>query len=142
MTIGDLDSVIEVEKRAYTFPWSKGIFTDCIRAGYDCRLLCYRGEIAGHAVMSTGAGEAHLLNICIRRELQGQGFGRLFVHHVLARARFLEADTIYLEVRPSNKKALQLYESIGFIEVGIRKDYYPDTNGREDALVLALNLTD
>jgi len=140
MTLSDLDDVLRVESRAYRFPWTRGIFTDCLRAGHECRLACLDGDVIGHAVLSAAAGEAHLLNVCIARDRQGQGFGRLFVHHLVGRAVALGALALYLEVRPSNRAALALYDSLGFAHVGTRKDYYPDDTGREDALVLALHL--
>ncbi len=140
MLASDLDRVMQIETRAYAFPWSQGIFKDCLRAGYDCRLLCLDSHIAGHAVLSAAAGEAHLLNICVQREQQGKGLGRDFVRHVISRARRLGADAVYLEVRPSNKKALRLYDSLGFKQIGVRKDYYPGDPLKEDALVLALEI--
>ena len=91
-------------------------------------------------MLSSAAGESHLLNVCIKRDLQGSGYGRLFVRHLIMRAGLLGAGVMFLEVRPNNKVALALYESIGFSQVGRRADYYPGELGREDALVLALDL--
>lgn len=141
MLAADLDSVLEIETRAYAFPWSQGIFKDCLTAGYDCRVLCLDQKIIGHAVLSIAAGEAHLLNICVQREHQGRGLGRGFVLHVLERAKSRDAGALYLEVRPSNKKAIRLYETIGFAQIGVRKDYYPGDPVKEDALVLALQIS-
>jgi ribosomal-protein-alanine N-acetyltransferase len=140
MTEADLDEVLQVEFRAYAFPWSRGIFRDCLKSGYDCRVLCIGRHVVGHSVLTSAAGEAHLLNVCIRRDQQGQGLGRLFVRHALKRAAMLGATVLYLEVRPTNRIARRLYESLGFVEVGVRKDYYPSEQGREDALVLARQL--
>jgi len=140
MTLADLDSVLRIESRAYTFPWSRGIFADCLLAGHCCRVCCLDGRVWGHAVLSAAAGEAHLLNICVARDKQGEGLGRAFVHHMLKRAQLLGAETLFLEVRPSNAVALALYDSLGFEQVGHRKDYYPAALGREDAYVLALRL--
>ena len=91
-------------------------------------------------VPSAAAGEAHLLNVCVRRDRQGIGLGRLFVRYVLKRAQVAGAETMFLEVRPSNKAAVALYESLGFLEVGRRSEYYPGEVRREDALVLAVKL--
>ncbi len=140
MSLADLDAVIETESRAYAFPWSRGIFSDCLRGGHECRVMLRDEEIVGHAVLSAAAGEAHLLNVCVRRELQGQGLGRQFVAYLIQRAGVLGAQAMFLEVRPSNKVAIALYESLGFVQVGTRRDYYPGHLGREDALVLALTL--
>ena len=100
MTLADLDRVLEVETRAYAFPWTRGIFADCLSAGHECRVACHNGEIVGHAVLSAAAGESHLLNICIKRDAQGRGWGRLFVRHVLQRARALLSELAKAVVTP------------------------------------------
>lgn len=141
MSEADLDDVLAIEFLSYAFPWSRGIFRDCIKSGYDCRVMSRGQENVGHAILQVAAGEAHLLNICVRRDLQGQGLGRLFVRQTIQRARLLGAAVLFLEVRPSNRIARQLYESLGFIQVGERRDYYPADIGRENALVLTLALT-
>ena len=140
MTLADLEAVLKIESRAYTFPWSRGIFADCLMAGHCCRVCSIEGRVVGHAVLSAAAGEAHLLNICVQRDQQSRGIGRAFVHHMLHKAKLLGAETLFLEVRPSNTTALALYDSLGFLQVGTRKDYYPAALGREDAFVLALRL--
>jgi len=142
MTIADLDDVLRTESRAYRFPWTRGIFTDCLNAGHECRLACLDRKVIGHAVISSAAGEAHLLNVCIARDMQGRGFGREFVLHVIDRSVVLGAQMLFLEVRPSNRVAVALYDSLGFAQIGTRKDYYPGDMGREDALVLALRTSE
>lgn len=136
----DLLQVIEIEKKAYSHPWTIGIFRDCLRVGYLCQVLEQDGEILGYGVMSEAVGEAHVLNVCVHPNSQGEGLGRLLVEHLLSAARRMKADIILLEVRPSNRSAIGLYHSMGFCEVGCRKNYYPSPNGREDALIMALNL--
>ena len=138
----DLDDVLKVELLSYAFPWSRQIFQDCIASGYDCRVICISDEIVGHTVLSVAADEAHLLNICVRRDLQGRGYGRLFVRQIIKRAVMLGANQLFLEVRPSNRIAIKLYDSLGFMQVGERKDYYPSDSGREDAQVLVLELAE
>ncbi|HEX5513482.1 MAG TPA: ribosomal protein S18-alanine N-acetyltransferase [Gammaproteobacteria bacterium] len=133
----DVDAVMEIERRAYPFPWTPGIFRDCLRVGYNAWVYVQKEQILGYALMSCGGGEAHLLNICVDPEYQGAGLGRTLLQHVLRHAGRLGADQLFLEVRPSNTRALALYEDMGFIEVGRRKGYYPAERGREDALVLA-----
>lgn len=138
MTLADLDQVLEIETRAYQFPWSRGIFTDCFRARNVCRVACLDGRIIGHAVLTVAAGEAMLLNVCIQRDSQGNGLGRVFMHHLIDLCARLGAQTMFLEVRPSNKIAIALYLSLGFVQVGLRKDYYKGIQGPEDAQVMAL----
>lgn len=137
MTDADVDAVIEIERRAYPYPWTAGIFRDCLRVGYNAWVCVQDEQVRGYALMSSGGGEAHLLNICIDPNWQSRGLGRVMLEHVLRQAGREGADQIFLEVRPSNTAAINLYEDMGFIEVGRRKGYYPDEQGREDALILA-----
>ncbi|MCL5668770.1 MAG: ribosomal protein S18-alanine N-acetyltransferase [Gammaproteobacteria bacterium] len=142
MTEEDIDAVLAIERRAYPYPWSGGIFRDCLRVGYCCWVCEQDGQLAGYAVMSVAAGESHILNLCVAPPLQGQGLGRFILRHMLDLARRHGADTMLLEVRPSNYAALKLYADMGFNEVGIRKAYYPAAKGKEDAIVLARSLLD
>lgn len=138
MSLTDLDQVLEIENRAYQFPWTRGIFMDCFRGRNVCRVACLNGQVVGHAVLTVAAGEANLLNICIQRDSQGYGLGRVFMHQLIEHVGKLGARTMFLEVRPSNKVAIALYLSLGFVQVGLRKDYYQGMHGREDAQVMAL----
>lgn len=135
----DLDAIMKIETAVYEYPWSQGIFRDCLRVGYDCVLLETENHISAYAVMTVGAKEAHLLNLCVHPEQQRQGIGRTLLQHMLERARRLNADTVFLEVRCSNNGAIALYHACGFNEIGIRKNYYPAANGRENAVILALS---
>ena len=141
MTLVDVPAVVAVERGSYLFPWSEGVFRDCVRVGYLCRVVEFETQVAGYAIMSYGAGEAHILNICIRNDLRGFGVGRRLMDFLLTRAREAEMQDVFLEVRPSNPVAIKLYESLGFVKVGIRKAYYQAANGREDALVYKRVLT-
>ncbi len=137
MLASDLDAVMAIECCAYPHPWTRGIMMDCLRVGYSCWLYESDQELYAYSVMSVAAGEAHILNLSVRPESQGQGLGRKMLKHLISIALRHNADTMLLEVRPSNAPALGLYSSMGFNEVGVRKDYYPAENGREDALILA-----
>jgi ribosomal-protein-alanine N-acetyltransferase len=132
----DLPVISAIEKSAYQFPWSEGIFRDCLRVGYVCRVIDVAGELAGYGIMSVGAGEAHILNVCIRDEYRSRGFARKVLLYLLERARAAGMSEAFLEVRPSNVAAARLYHSLGFEQVGIRRGYYQATVGREDAAVL------
>ncbi len=142
MTLTDVADVIAVERASYTFPWSEGVFRDCIRVGYLCRVVEVNGEVGGYGIMSYGAGEAHILNICIRADLRGLGLGRRLMHFLLDRARAARMQDVFLEVRPSNPAAIALYASLGFSQIGTRKAYYQAVGGREDAFVYKLVLSD
>ena len=138
----DLDAVMQIEARAYPFPWTRGIFRDCLRAGYPAWVLDEDGMLAGYGLLSIAAGEAHILNVCAAPEAQGKGHGRRLVRTLLQQARGRGAQRVFLEVRPSNKAAIALYHAQGFNEIGRRPRYYPAANGREDAIVMALELLD
>jgi len=141
MSKADLPLIMAIEERAYPHPWSQGIFEDCLKiSAYECCIYEDQDGLCAYSVLSTGAGEAHLLNICVRPERQGLGLGRAVLQQVIERAREKGADTLFLEVRVSNDSARRLYESAGFNEIGQRFDYYPADQGREDALVFALPL--
>ncbi len=141
MLEGDVLAVLAVEQSAYEFPWTEGIFSDCMRIGYSCWALTTEHGLSGHAVMSLMApGECHVLNVCVRPDLQGEGLGRHLMNHLIDTARGYGVTLMLLEVRPTNLAAIELYRSLGFNEVGLRKDYYPARGGREDGLVLALEL--
>lgn len=137
----DIPVIAAVEKAAYQFPWSEGIFRDCLRVGYVCRVLDVGSDLGGYGIMSVGAGEAHILNVCIRDEYRSRGFARKVMLYLLERARAAGMSEAFLEVRPSNVAAARLYHSLGFEQVGIRRGYYQATGGREDAMVLRRVLT-
>jgi len=140
MNADDIPAVMAIEKSVHLAPWTEGIFRDCLRVAYHCEVLENDGEVLGYIVLSVTAGEAHLFNVCVHGDYQGKGLGRALVNRAIEVARIREADSMFLEVRPSNRNALHLYDAMGFNEVGVRKDYYPSANGREDALILALPL--
>jgi ribosomal-protein-alanine N-acetyltransferase len=140
MSLADVPAVAAVERASYAFPWSEGVFRDCVRVGYFCRVIEAAGEVAGYGIMSCGAGEAHILNICVRSDLRSGGVGRRLMLYLLERAREQHMQDVFLEVRPSNSVAIRLYERLGFTRVGLRKGYYQAAGGREDALVYKLVL--
>ncbi|WP_386070047.1 ribosomal protein S18-alanine N-acetyltransferase [Tahibacter sp. UC22_41] len=140
LRLEEVAEVAAVEARAYEFPWSEGIFRDCLRAGYNCWVLVREQAIIGYGVLSVAAGEAHVLNVCVAPEVQGEGHGRRLMRRLMDLARWHGAERIFLEVRPSNPRAMQLYHTLGFNEIGRRPKYYPAKNGREDAIVMALEL--
>lgn len=136
----DLDTVIAIEQRAYPFPWTRGILRDCLRADYPAWVLLQGGAIIGYGVLSIAADEAHILNICTAPEAQGRGHGRRLLRSLLQIARGRGVRRMFLEVRPSNPHAIALYHDEGFNEIGRRPRYYPAKDGREDALVMAMEL--
>jgi ribosomal-protein-alanine N-acetyltransferase len=132
----DVPDVVAIERAAYQFPWSEGIFRDCLRVGYVCRVVTVDGEVMAYGVMSFGAGEAHILNLCVAARYRFRGVGRRLLGTLLDRAGAAGMNEAYLEVRPTNTLAIRLYLSMGFEQVGTRRGYYQAVGGREDAAVL------
>ena len=137
---GDLDRIMEIELAVYPFPWTRGIFSDCLRVGYDCWGLQIGASLIGYSVQTGAAEENHLLNLCVEPGSQRQGFGRLLLENAIRIARLRDCRTLFLEVRPSNTAGITLYEKRGFVLVGRRPDYYSARDGKEDALVMRLDL--
>jgi len=140
MSENDVSEVIAVERASYQFPWSEGIFRDCLRVGYVCRVVTVNDAIIGYGVMSVGAGEAHILNLCIGDLHRCRGVGRRLLTYLVDRGAAAGMSEAFLEVRPSNTSAIRLYLSVGFEQVGMRRGYYQAVGGREDAAVLKLAL--
>jgi len=140
MVESDVQSVVAVERASYQFPWSEGIFRDCLRVGYVCRVVTAAEDVIGYGVMSVGAGEAHILNLCISDAFRCQGIGRRLLGYLIERGTAAGMSEAFLEVRPSNTAAIRLYLSCGFEQVGMRRGYYQAVGGREDAAVLKLTL--
>lgn len=136
----DLPGVSAMEAASYEFPWSQGIFADCLKAGHPSWVLWVDEQMAGYGVLSVAAGEAHVLNVCIGPSFRGLGLGRHLMRRLLDIARWNGAERVFLEVRPSNEAAHQLYRSMGFTEIGRRPRYYPARDGREDAIVMAWDI--
>lgn len=140
MTHDDLSMVSDIERRSYEFPWSHGVFRDCLLAGYRNIALVSEDRVVGYGVLSIAAGEAHILNICVDPELRSHGYGEKLLDELLFRARAASVREIFLEVRPSNERAIQLYLKKGFHQVANRPAYYQANEGREDAAVFAKKL--
>jgi ribosomal-protein-alanine N-acetyltransferase len=153
---GDLDGIMEIELAAYPVPWSRGIFSDCIRVGYDCWGLLLGPRLVGYSIQTDAAGECHLLNLCIDPRWQRRGFGAMLLENAIRIARKHTASSMFLEVRPSNLAGIALYKNRGFVVIGRRPGYYSSKlqavpgpaaastrqadESREDALVMRLEL--
>jgi ribosomal-protein-alanine N-acetyltransferase len=140
MADADLDYVVEIEQAVHVHPWTRGNFADSISAGYDCWIVTRGRELVGYGVVMVAAGEAHLLNLSVAPEHHRHGIGSELTRFFAGLARDHGADKIYLEVRPSNAAARALYAGHGFVEIGVRRDYYPTGEGREDAVIMERSL--
>jgi len=140
MGTNDLDEVLDIERAVYSHPWTRGNFLDSLNAGYHCHTYRLGNELLGYFAVIVAVGEAHLLNLSVSAARQRQGIGSALLREVIRVGRERGAKHLFLEVRPSNASALALYDGSGFERVGERRGYYPAHEGREDALVLRLEL--
>ncbi len=137
----NIAAVALIEKDVYVFPWSAGNFRDSLLSGYQCWGCWANGELIGYAIILVSLDEAHLLNFAVSRAWQNQGVGTRFLNFVINESKRMCCEMLYLEVRPSNVIGRRLYERFGFQQLGLRRNYYPATTGREDALFLGLNIS-
>jgi [ribosomal protein S18]-alanine N-acetyltransferase len=140
MQRSDLGRVTEIEEASYPHPWSRGIFSDCLRVGYACHVMALDDAVCGYGIVSEGVDEAHLLNLCICPQRRRQGLATAMLQFVIAEVCKVGKDRLFLEVRPSNRGAIALYRHHGFKVIGRRPGYYPSDDGREDATVMVLHL--
>jgi ribosomal-protein-alanine N-acetyltransferase len=140
MRAADVDAILLVERDIYAYPWSAGNFRDSLQAGYSCWVMESMGYLAGYGVLMLGVNEAHLLNLSVAADWQRRGLGRTLLQHFIRLARECEAEQILLEVRPSNEAARALYGDAGFRELHVRLNYYPADAGREDAILMGMDL--
>ncbi len=141
MRRGDIGQIAKIEAATFLGPWPANYFRDCQSAGHDCFVLENGGIIEAYAVMAVARRVAHLLNLCVRESLRGRGRGRRLLAFMIETAAD-RAKGLVLEVRVSNHSAIRLYRCMGFEEVGLRRQYYPTPDGREDALVMFRSLGD
>ena len=139
ITTDDLDEIMKVERSAHSHPWRLSSFQDCLKGRQKCWLAFHQNQLVGYVVVTHGGGDAELLNLVVAPGFQRKGIGRLLLNHALELVKD-KADMLFLEVRVSNHKAIELYSREGFFEVGHRKNYYPTNNGHEDALLMARQL--
>ena len=137
MTRFDLAVVLKIENKAHLCPWTEKNFLDCLNAEYTCRVAKNNDEIIGFSVLTMAAEEAHLLNICVDPDYQNMGIGQLLLSDAIVQLQQKNTSMFFLEVRPSNQKAINLYLKNGFNEIGKRINYYPTKKGREDAIIYA-----
>lgn len=141
MSEADLPRIHQIELASHEHPWSHGNFSDSLVAGYSMWVHEADSEVVGYYAMMVAAGEAHLLNLTIAPEWRRHGLGRDLLEHCLVRACDHHAESLFLEVRTSNAAAIALYHSIGFVDMAVRRGYYPARDGREDALIMKKALT-
>lgn len=140
MTLADVDAVLRIEQQAHSHPWTRGNFNDSLANGHICKVVEIENEIVGYALLMPALSEVQLLDISIARAYQRTGLGEKLLGEIMSLARMLKFERIILEVRVSNFAANALYQKAGFSQIGLRRDYYPASNGREDAIVMEYKL--
>jgi len=142
MQQADLPDVVALEESVYPHPWSMANFVDSLNSNYEAWVLRDpQGDLLGYFLLMAIVDEAHLLNVAVSAERQGEGLGRFLLNQAVACARGLGMESVLLEVRPSNTRALEIYERYGFKHIGRRKGYYPAADRqREDAIVMRFGL--
>jgi ribosomal-protein-alanine N-acetyltransferase len=142
MVLADVDEVYALERSVFPHPWSRANFLDSLASGYDAWVLREQGgALAGYFLLMYAVDEAHLLDVALAAPRQRAGLGRYLLDSATARARQQGMESMLLEVRPSNQRALAVYRAYGFSEIGRRKGYYPAHEGqREDAIVMRIGL--
>jgi len=140
MQADDVAAVFSIDEDIYPYPWTEGIFSDCVKSGHLCIVNEIENTIVAYGIVGMIVDEAHILNLSVAGDFQGRGLGRELLVYLLSLIERAEATRALLEVRESNQVAINLYQSLGFDSIGVRKGYYPAENGREDAIVLALNI--
>jgi len=137
MAHDDIGLVSDIEQRSYDFPWSHGVFRDCLLAGYSCVVVERIDRVVGYGILSIAAGEAHILNLCVDPMYRELGYGERLLEEVLDVAHREDVNEVFLEVRPSNESAISLYRKKGFRNIAKRPAYYQAREGREDAAVFS-----
>ena len=145
MQESDLEAVMINENSAYDFPWSASIMASNQKRHYCIVFESPATEnkppqILGHAILSTVVDEASVLNIAVSPNAQRQRIGYRLMENILSHASSKNCIEVFLEVRESNRPAFTMYHEFGFNEVGVRHNYYPSHQGREDAILLACYL--
>ena len=140
MQINDIETVAKIDKDNYQFPWSAGIFRDCLLAGYHNQIIEINKSIIGFSIMTLNIDGGHILNLCIKNNYRRYGYAERLIISMISFAKNHNKKKIMLETRMSNSAAISLYKKIGFFPVGIRPKYYRGEKNREDALLLAKNI--
>ncbi len=138
LKLTDLPRILPIENAAYDFPWSEGVFRDCFNSNYTGLAIECGDEFLGYGMLSVAAGEAHVLNVVVDSTQRGLGLGKKLVKRLIDQARWHRVERVFLEVRESNTIARNLYAGLGFLEIGLRKAYYPGRQERENAVVMSL----
>lgn len=141
MEIDDLEQVMEIEEESFSVPWTEtGFFTFLIRNDTLFLVAEEDGIIAGYAGIVMVPEDGDITNVAVRSSMRGKGIGRMIVQSMIEEAKKQGVTNIYLEVRKSNEPAIKLYESLGFVPISIRKDYYEEP--KEDAVIMKRSDTD
>lgn len=134
------DRLYQIECLCHSSPWTTTVFNSCNGERYFRYFLEHEGKEVGYYVAEQVLDDVTLMNICVHPKSQGKGYGKMLLDHFIEQAEARDANSLWLEVRASNKSAITMYENAGFVETGIRRNYYPAPTGREDAVLMSMSL--
>ena len=140
ISLGDLDGIVQIERAVNPFPWGEEALRDTIASSGHHLMSLREGRAVGFLLSSFVLDETQLLLIGVSPDWQGVGVGGQLLKEFINRSQDQGQKLIYLEVRSGNERAIRLYRSLGFIDIGVRRDYYPGLVGREDAIVMSLQI--
>lgn len=135
-----LSNLMSIETQCHQFPMSEKLMLSCLSGRYSAYGCFNNDELIAFYIVEQVGPDYTLTDICVSPNYQGTGLAKKMLNHLLASVRNTQGENVFLEVRESNQNAIGLYNCIGFVEVGIRKGYYPSHNGREDAILMALTV--
>jgi len=136
----DLPSLVTLESRTHINPWSEKLISQSLSGAHLIWVAHLNDQIVGYLVVMPIVDQWELLNVAVDSDFQGKGIGSLWMKHLKSQASQNHIKQVFLEVRESNAAAISLYCKVGFERVGLRKNYYPASSGREDALVMQINI--
>jgi ribosomal-protein-alanine N-acetyltransferase len=136
MYLTDLDRILEIETQSFPTAWSRSAFqSELVENTFATYLvLDFHGTVVAYGGMWIILDEAHVTNVAVHPDFRGHHLGETMMLGLMARAKQLGATRMTLEVRRGNEIAKNLYNKLGFVQLGVRRGYYTDT--REDAFIL------
>jgi [ribosomal protein S18]-alanine N-acetyltransferase len=142
----DVPVVSEIARANMPYPWSRQTFADCMKSDYhgwlvSCGDTGLANQVMGYVMTLAQLDECQILNICVRSAQRRKGYALALMQQAIDFSWQQKLRRVFLEVRVSNRNAIAFYRQLNFQQVGLRRDYYPADNGREDALLLALRLS-
>jgi [ribosomal protein S18]-alanine N-acetyltransferase len=136
----DVSQLMAVEQACHEFPWSQKTMESCLSGRYFNGCIVKGGRLIGFYIAERAGPDVSLMDICVDPDNQGKGYANALIMDFIQCCEAYNTENVFLEVRESNTPAIALYEKFGFIETGLRKNYYPSSSGKENAILMAMTL--